>query len=387
MWTKLAVATLLLAALLGRWLVKLDAYISAPPGYKTKFNDENCQLLGMNQGMIGSEDLALAKHGILIITSGDLINLFQNGAAKASPGGLWAFDMREGGGKDPVPLQLGLPSGRRFQGHGLDISNSTDRVYAISHNGEYSSVDIFQIKYREECLTLPWSCTPVTLNFLHSISSPLFPNNGINDVVEAGDREVYVTQWQPFAMPVQGQLNPQTVQEKIQMMAGLPINILGIRLTTVHHCRWSESTDSCVPATDESFVGANGITISADGSTVFVNDPPSKSVTVMTRDKDSGRLSKVNVIDMPVAADNIEYDDQSGQIIVGTIPDLKRAMKKIDVPGGMAVLSNTNGGDWEYKSVLEHDGTKLSQISAASRLGKRIVLGSPFSEGILSCSL
>ena len=76
--------------------------------------------------MIGSEDLALAKHGILIITSGDLvrffqkmkiseqslmsvpsfqINLFQNGAAKASPGGLWAFDMREGGGKDPVRFE------------------------------------------------------------------------------------------------------------------------------------------------------------------------------------------------------------------------------------------------------------------------------------------
>ena len=33
----------------GRWLVKLDAYISAPPGYKTKFNDENCELVGMNQ--------------------------------------------------------------------------------------------------------------------------------------------------------------------------------------------------------------------------------------------------------------------------------------------------------------------------------------------------
>ena len=45
-------------------------------------------------------------------------------------------------------------------------------------------------KIREECLTLPWSCTPITLNFLHSISSPLFPNNGINDVVEAGDGEV-----------------------------------------------------------------------------------------------------------------------------------------------------------------------------------------------------
>ena len=33
------------------------------------------------------------------------INLFQNGAAKASPGGLWAFDMREGGGQDPVRFE------------------------------------------------------------------------------------------------------------------------------------------------------------------------------------------------------------------------------------------------------------------------------------------
>jgi len=306
----------------------------------------------------------------------------------ASPGGLWALDMREGGNEQPVSLPLGLPVGRRFQAHGLDISNSTDRLYAVSHNGEFSSVDIFKIQYREECLSLPWSCTPISLTFVHSIASPLFPNNGINDVIEAGDGEVYVTQWQPFSAPAQGNLNPQTVQEKLQVMAGLPINLLGIRLTTVLHCRWSDSKDSCVSATEESFIGANGITLSGDGNTVFVNDPVDKRITEMARDKVSGRLTKSSIINLPVAVDNIEFDDQSGDIIVGTIPDLKSAVKKIEVPGGMAVLRRkTNSEEWEWKSILEHDGTKLSQISAASRLGNRIVLGSPFSEGALLCSL
>ena len=109
--------------------------------------------------------------------------------------------------------------------------------------------------FRKECLSLPWSCDPVSLSFLHSITSPLFPNNGINDVIEASDGEVgfgyvcnvipitshpmlkysclikcfsipslslfptkvYVTQWQPFSAPSQGNENPQTVQQKLQV--------------------------------------------------------------------------------------------------------------------------------------------------------------------------
>ena len=31
--------------------------------------------------------------------------------------------------------------------------------------------------------------------------------------------KVYVTQWQPFSAPAQGKLNPQTVQEKLQVIA------------------------------------------------------------------------------------------------------------------------------------------------------------------------
>ena len=34
------------------------------------------------------------------------IKVFEEGAARASPGGLWAFDMREGGSDKPVRLIL-----------------------------------------------------------------------------------------------------------------------------------------------------------------------------------------------------------------------------------------------------------------------------------------
>ena len=176
-------------------------FISLPHGFT--FNDDHCELAGVGLGMIGSEDMALGKHSVLFVTSGDLKSVFEHGAASATPGGLWVYDMRSGGSPNPIKLELeSFPSNKRFQGHGLDVSNSTDRVYAISHNGPDSSVDIFQILYHDECLaSLPWSCNPVSLLFFNSVSSSLFPNSGINDVIEAGPNQVYVTQWQPFPFP------------------------------------------------------------------------------------------------------------------------------------------------------------------------------------------
>ena len=93
---------------------------------------------------------------------------------------------------------------------------------------------------------------------------------------------------------------------------------------------------------------------------------------------------------LPLAADNIEYDDEADEILIGTIPDIPALMKVMDgdktvaIPGGMAIASSTSSG-WKVKDVLEHDGTKLSGISAALRFGSKIVLGSPGSEGILVC--
>ena len=106
----------------------------------------------------------------------------------------------------------------------------------------------------------------------------------------------------------------------------------------------------CNVATEERFKMANGITISPDRKTVFVNDPLDMNIMALARNTETGELTKSYDIHLPSMVDNIEYDDEA------------------------------NG-------VLKHDETKLKGISAAARLGKsKFVMGSPFSEGILVCT-
>ena len=121
---------------------------------------------------------------------------------------------------------------------------------------------------------------------------------------------------------------------------------------------------------------ANGVTISPDRKTVFVNDPLEMKITALSRNMENGDLSKLYDINLPTLVDNIEYDDEANEILLGTI-----------IPGGMAVLNrNSPEGQWSTKGIMPHDEKKLKQISAAARMGNsKIVLGSPFSEGILVC--
>ena len=80
--------------------------------------------------------MALGRHGVLFITSGDLHNTFTMGSAAASAGGVWVLDMREGGVLSPTELQLrSLPGEGRVQRHGIDVSNITDRLYTVTHIG------------------------------------------------------------------------------------------------------------------------------------------------------------------------------------------------------------------------------------------------------------
>merc|ERR1712106_382569 len=167
------------------------------------------------------------------------------------------------------------------------------------------------------------------------------------------------------------------------------VKMMGLKMTKVFHCTWTEHSDAtCEAASGENFLGANGLTIDQDRDLLYVNDLPAKMIAVMERDKETGKLVKVSEIVLPFYADNIEYDDQTDEIIMGTILDHDAFVKKFggeDVPvaGGFSIAKRSTG--WKVADVLNHDGTKLSQVSAAARFGDKIVLGSPFSEGILIC--
>ena len=134
----------------------------------------------------------------------------------------------------------------------------------------------------------------------------------------------------------------------------------------------------CKVATDEKFLLANGITSSPDSKTIFVNDVLDMNIMALSRDLKTGLLTKKFDIPLPALVDNIDYDDEANEILLGSI-----------VPGGLAIAAQDKdiNDRWTTKGVLIHDEKKLKQISVGARIGNsKIILGSPFSEGILVCN-
>jgi len=340
------------------------------------FNDQNCKLKGSFKG---AEDMGLGKNSILFIgASGGLKQCFQHGSSSAENGGIWMMNMLE---SDPEPVQIhinGYPN-EQIHVHGIFVSNKTDRLYLINHLGPQSVVEVVQINY-----------TPsISLQYLKTVKSPLFPRYGINDVVEGIDEnEIYVTRWQVLPFPENGLKNPKTFVERMQRLAFFAPAFLGITMTNVFRCDLKK--DECSEATDKIFIGANGMTTSTDRQHYFVADPVEKKFGVFKR-QDNGRLELERWVQLPFGIDNLEFDTQTGEILMGTIPDMLSAIQSdsnsdIIVPGGLSI-AYMEKGEWNVKDVLMHDGSKLSQISAGNRFRDTIVLGSPYELGILVCNV
>jgi hypothetical protein len=363
-------------------------------GVALSYSDGGCRLVAP-EGMAGSEDMALGRNSLLFVTQGDLHHAFAHGALAAKPGHIWALDLAfahwDPASAKPVKVALrGFPAGRRFQPHGLYVSNATDLLYAVSHTAPQggSAVEVFEIDY---------AARPVALVHVKTVSSELFAPFSINDVAEGGGRgELYVTRWLPFGFPSGGKDHPTTTYERLAAASMVPIALGGLKLTQFYRCTWSaDGETACAPAAPERFGGANGITISTDRKTVFVSDPAFASVTTYDRAAD-GSLAKTGTIAVEYAMDNIEYDAASGELLMGSIAllhtvvanDGKPLAEWRPVPGGMSVAARSaETGAWVVRHPLMHDGSVLSQISAAARLGGVVVLGSPFSDGVLVCEV
>ena len=85
---------------------------------------------------------------------------------------------------------------------------------------------------------------------------------------------------------------------------------------------------------------------------------------------------------------------KNGDIISGSIPHIYKAIANDAkegsveaVPGGMSVVTKDENGNYVETHPMMHDGTKLSQISAAVRWNNIVYLGSPFNEGVLMCKV
>jgi len=366
---------LILVAVLAQRIYKLMEVMK--PYAEMNFNDKNCVLQGE---MFGNEDMVLGKESVMLFAaSGNLHVCFDAGSAAAGDGGIWMLYMKDSSARPKqLPIQ-GYPH-KAFHGHGIYLSNATDRLYVVNHLGPKTVVEVMKVEY-----------SPVRISHLKTVQSDLFLRYGMNDVIEGIDEnEIYVSRWQVFQPSANGWNNPTSFIETIYPKLGRLLSMLFIPLTLVYRCDLKK--DKCEAASERLFVGANGMTISPDRSTVYVADPIDKRIGVMSRTP-SGFLEHQEWINLPFGVDNIEYDHQSGDILMGTIPDFNLLMKyeenqATEVPGGLSVLRREGErGTWTTHDVLMHDGSKLSQISAGVMFGRTVILGSPYSKGLLVCQV
>ena len=368
-------------AVITRYFVQMHAFLSFGVDLAPIQHDEHCELRAPD-GMVGSEDMAIGRHGLLFVGSGDVLHIVEHGTKDVASGGIWALDLGGGGGGGggglPERLELrGFDQARHgFHAHGLYVSNATDRLYVVNHAHEYSGVEIFRIDYGDDGggggggdgaagggrRKLP------VLHHQHTIGADgkTFPLRAINDVVEAGGdgedgAQVYVTQWLPFAVPLAGKKHAATLAEfAASVLAPTLAGLFGIRHTSVLRCDRSIASGragggwqwACAAELDGQFVSANGITIAPDRGSVLVNDPPLQRVSVFGRDKakagaaaagggggggggggsssggsGGGRLSFLYSFGTGESADNIEWEGGGGEgegdsVIMGTIPVL-----------------------------------------------------------------
>jgi len=187
----------------------------------------------------------------------------------------------------------------------------------------------------------------------------------------------------------------------------MPINLLKLPLTRVFRCTVHDS--QCSVASTQRFVGANGIAVSADRQTVFVNDPPTSTISVMQRLPD-GSLSRVSWFKTKHSLDNVEMT-ADGKLSAGSIPLLYTAEVVCDEakvlsaarviggrevgcgrsPGGLLRVSLLSADgkafvDDRQEDVVMHDGSLLSGVSSALRVNGKVVMGGPNAPGVLLCT-
>jgi len=363
-----------------------------PPG-----STPGCSVIG--QDLLGMEDIVTWRQSVLIADPGSVVPGFKNSPEKIPQGGLVAVDFRSG---EPRLHELEIknaPDSWPFHPHGISLSNRTGRLYVVNHGGASSigtRIEVFQLAEGKDGLP--------AISWLMAVADgQRFGNCVLNSVVEAGEGELYVSQYNMFSVAEKGEHHPSTVLERVQKLVQTLFVTLGLGGTTgVYRCLFdveSRTTTSCKMAAS-GFVHANGLDLSADLKTLWVSDPIRKELRVFDRDLSTGALTENHSKYMKLnhVVDNVHYDAASGELWTGTITKVISALAPqpdgtMKVPGSFMVGRPDGRGGFNWHDEVAHNGEALDWISACARTdhpasGKTwAVCGGPHGPGLLVCPL
>ncbi len=299
----------------------------------------------------GTEDVTIdPETNLAFVSAADRRAFF---AGNPVPGGVYAFNVAthaEARRVSPVELQ-------DFQPHGLSLwrgPNGEKRLFVINHPAAGGHrVEIFDIG---EAGVL----THVDSVAFKAMHSP-------NDVLAVGPRAFYATNDRGYDGGLLGTL---------EAYLALPL------ASAVYY----DGDDGRI--IKKGLVYANGINMSADGSTVYISEFLKRRVGVYQRDQATGALKRANYIHVNTGPDNIEVAKDGALWIAGHTKVFK-FLKHVEDPSAIAPshVIRVNPRTAAVSDVFIDTTGKINASSVGAVWDKTLIVGAVFDGHVMVCPM
>jgi arylesterase / paraoxonase len=304
-------------------------------------------------GIVGVEDLTIDPETKLAYLAGyDRRAAF---AGKPTRGAIWIYDLNA---PDTAPVDAtaaALPDG--FWPHGISLYRGADgkkTLFVISHAGGKHSVEIFDVD-------------GATLTFRRTVTDPSMV--APNDLVGVGPDAFYVSN---------DHANPTGWMRTVE-------DYLRLKQTTVQFFDGQAFTTAL-----SGIGGANGITVSADGKSLYLSAASEQTVRVYDRDLANNKLTQRAAVAVPGWPDNLEVLG-NGDLLLGLHSKVLELVAHVADPAKpsashvMHLRANGKGG-FAPHTIYYNLGDEISGVSVGANVDKRLLIGSIFEAKILDCA-
>jgi len=304
-------------------------------------------------GIVGVEDLTIDPETKLAYLAG-----YDRRAAftgKPTRGAIWVYDMNT---PDAVPVDAtaaALPDG--FWPHGISLYRGADgkkTLFVISHAGGKHSVEIFDVD-------------GATLTFRRTVTDPSMV--APNDLVGVSADAFYVSN---------DHANPTGWMRTVE-------DYLRLKQTTVQFFDGQAFTTAL-----SGIGGANGITVSADGASLYLSAASEQTVYVYDRDVATNKLTQRAAVAVPGWADNLELLS-NGDLLLGLHSKVLELVAHVADPAKPSAshvmqLRSDGKGSFVPQTIYYNLGDEISGVSVGASVDKRLLIGSIFEAKILDCA-
>ncbi|MFP4004538.1 MAG: SMP-30/gluconolactonase/LRE family protein [Alphaproteobacteria bacterium] len=302
-------------------------------------------------GVIGPEDVTIDRERTLAYLSG--YDRRAAGRGEPQPGAIWTYDLSD---PQAVPVNVTPWADETFLPHGISLhvdAKGVRRLFVVNHGGGRHTIEI--LEERGDVFE--------KVKTIHSeaLRAP-------NDITAVDATRFYVTNdhWYTEGHPLHA-----------------AEDFLGLPLTNVLY-HDGESLREVAGG----LAGANGIHLTADGSTVYVSAARGGMVHVYERDPDTGGLEKRKSIKVPGLPDNIE-PGQDGGILVALHPKPLKLMAHIEDPETLSPsqVVRINPASGAHSTLYLDLGEELSGASTAAVHENHLLIGAIAEPKFLDCVL